>query len=76
MRCVSWDDFLASSEAILDEALRCGRPIYVRRRGSIVVEIQPVVHADAGAQSGDAASEGMTAAERWCAAQQQLYDEI
>ena len=46
MRCVSWDEFLASSEQYLEEAIRCGMPIYVRRAGDIEC-FQALVAADA-----------------------------
>ena len=69
MRCVSWEEFLASSESFLDEALRCGTPIYVRREGTIVLEIMPAVHADEAEEGGVTATDRASVADRWCAEQ-------
>jgi len=70
MRCVSWDDFHASSERLLEEALRCGMPLYVRRGGEIVLEIMPAAQAEEAEEGGVTARDRATVAELWCAAQQ------
>ena len=41
MRTVSWDEFNRGSERYLDEVLRRGEPLFVRREGRIVLEIAP-----------------------------------
>ena len=66
MRCVSWDEFLTSSEGILSEALRCGTPIYVRRQGEIVLEIMPASIADEAEEGGVTVDDRAAVAELWC----------
>jgi len=70
MRCVSWDEFHDSSEAILEEALRCGTPIYVKRGRSIVLEIMPAALADEAEEGGVTTADRAAVAELWC--EQQL----
>ncbi|WP_373047654.1 hypothetical protein [Vulgatibacter sp.] len=69
MRCVTWEEFLSAGESILDEALRCGTPIYVRRHGEIVLEIMPTEQAEEAEEGGVTPSDRASIADRWCAAQ-------